>query len=153
MKNKKKKQGEALEVLTIKQAIPENTSSKEAENELNRIKELEKTADREKLYYKTHKDACIFQNFWTIVTFGRDIYNGTITKKEADEDQDDLLVEILNFRKQVKPKNTQKKQQEECVLKNLYNLFEGRGRLLNVFDSKIFPIKRHRFFTQGLGPF
>ena len=45
MKNKKKKQVEALEVLTMKHAIPENTSSKEAENELNKIKELEKTAD------------------------------------------------------------------------------------------------------------
>ena len=31
----------------------------------------------------------------TISTFGRDIDNGTITQKEADEDQSNLLVEIL----------------------------------------------------------
>ena len=111
MKNKKKKQVEDLEVLAIQHAIPENKSSEEAKNELNKIKETEKTGDREKLYYKTHKDTCIFQNFWTTVTFVRDIYN-TITKKEADEDQSELFVEILNFRKQVKPKNTLKKQQE-----------------------------------------
>ena len=52
-----------------------------------------------------------------------------------------MLVEILNFRKQVKLKNGEKKQQKEDVLKNLYNLFQGRERVLNAFDSKIFPIK------------
>ena len=46
------------------------------------------------------------------------------------------------FRKQVKPKNTEKKQQEEVVLKNIYNLFEGRKRVLNAFDSKIISIKK-----------
>ena len=47
----------------------------------------------------------------------------------------------MNFRKQVKPKNTEKKQQKEDVPENLYDLFEGRERVLNAFDSKIFPIK------------
>ena len=31
------------------------------------------------------------------------MYNGTITKENADEDQSDLLVESSNFRKNVKP--------------------------------------------------
>ena len=97
--------------------------------------------DRENLYYKTNEYTYNFQNFRTINTFARDIYNGTITLKEADNDQRDLLVEILNFRKQVKLKNPEKKQQKEDVLENLYNLLEGRERVLNAFDSKIFPIK------------
>ena len=49
-----KKQVEALEVLkpntqklSIKYVIPENTLIEEAKNELNKIKEIEKTADRE----------------------------------------------------------------------------------------------------------
>ena len=46
-----------------------------------------------------------FQNFQTIIIFGRDIYNGTITLKEADKGQSDLLVKIFNFRKQVQLKN------------------------------------------------
>ena len=57
-----KKQVEALEVLkpntqklTIKDAIPENKLTEEAKNELNKIKEIEKTIDRENLYYKTNK--------------------------------------------------------------------------------------------------
>ena len=32
-------------------------------------------------------------------TFDRDIYDGVITTKEANEDQSDFLVEILSFRK------------------------------------------------------
>ena len=50
----RKKQVEALEVLkpftknlSIKDAIPENTLSEEAKNELNKIKEIEKMVDRE----------------------------------------------------------------------------------------------------------
>ena len=47
----------------------------------------------------------------------------------------------MYFRKQVKPKNPEKKQQQEDVLKNLHNLFEARERVLNTFDTKILPIK------------
>ena len=52
-----KNQVEALEVLkpitqklTIKDTIPENKLSKEAKNKVNKIKEIEKTINREKLY-------------------------------------------------------------------------------------------------------
>ena len=48
---------------------------------------------------------------------------------------------MLNFKKREKPKSPEKKQEKEAVLKNVYNLFEGRERVLNAFDSKIFPIK------------
>ena len=47
----------------------------------------------------------------------------------------------MNFKKKVNPKNTEKKQQKEDVLKNSYNLIEGRERVLNAFKSKIFPIE------------
>ena len=62
----------------------------------------------------------------------------------------------MYFRKQVKPKNTEKKQQEEDVLKNIYNLFEGRKRVLNAFDSKIISVKKNEgigLFRQGFGSF
>ena len=49
--------------LTIKDAIPENALSEEAKNKLNKIKEIEKTVDREKLYYKTNKYTYKFQNY------------------------------------------------------------------------------------------
>ena len=44
-----------------------------------------------------------------IKTFGQDIYEGEITIKEADEYQADLLTEIMNFRKNTKPRSQEKK--------------------------------------------
>ena len=115
--------------------------SEEAKNELSKIKETEKTVDRENWHYRTNNYTFNFQNFQSINTFGRGIQNGKITTEEADEDQSDLLVEILSFKKKAKSKSPKKKQQKDDVLKNLYNLFEGRERVLNAFDSELFPIK------------
>ena len=82
-----KKQVEALkpitQKLTIKDAIPENTLSEEAKNELNKIKEIERKVDREKLYFKMNKYTYNFQSFRTISSFGRDIYNGIIKYKRS----------------------------------------------------------------------
>ena len=58
--------------------------------------------DRENLYYRTNEYAYNFQNFRTLNTFGRDIYNSTITLKEGDKGQSNLLVEISKFKKQIK---------------------------------------------------
>ena len=55
------------------------------------------------------KYAFDFQNFQTISTFGRDIYNGKVTTEKAEEDQSDLLFGILNFKKKAKPKSPEKK--------------------------------------------
>ena len=64
-------------------------------------------------------------------TFGRDIYNDKITLKEADKDQSSLLVEIMNFKKKTKLKNPEKKLEKKDVLKNLYEIFAGRERVLD----------------------
>ena len=45
------------------------------------------------------------------------------------------------FRKNTKPRSQEKKQEKEIVLKNLYNFFEGREKVLDAFESKIFSIK------------
>ena len=57
--NKEKKQVETLEVLkpntqrlTIKDAIPGNTLTEEAKNELNKTKEIETTVHRENSVYR-----------------------------------------------------------------------------------------------------
>ena len=39
-----------------------------------------------------------------------------------------------------------KKNKKKDILKNLYNFFEGREKVLNAFDSKVFNIK-----TKGTG--
>ena len=81
----------------------------EAKKELDKIKEIEKTVDREKLVYETNEYECSFKSFQAIKTFGRDIYESKITLKETDEYQANLLVEIMNFKKKTKPKSPGKK--------------------------------------------
>ena len=63
----------------------------------------------EKLIYKTDEYTYSFKNFQTIKTFGRDIYEGKITIKEANEYQTDLLAEIMSFKKYAKPRSQEKK--------------------------------------------
>ena len=128
-----KKQVEALNKLksnnqlTIEDVIPKNApNSDDAKKELDKIKEIEKNVDREKLVYETDEYKYSFKNFQTIKTFGRDIYEGEVTIKEADEYQADLLTEIWDFRKYTKSRSEEKKQEKEIVLQNLYKFFEGR---------------------------
>ena len=71
--------------------------------------------DREN--FKRAKNTYNFQTFRGISTFGRNIYSGTITKEKFDKDQSDLLFEILNFKKKVKPRNSGKDNQKKMLLK------------------------------------
>ena len=68
--------------------------------------------DREKLIYKRNEYTYSFKNFQTIKTFGRDIYEGKTMIEEANEYQTDLLAEIMNFRKNTKPRSQEKKQEK-----------------------------------------
>ena len=126
-----KKQVEALNTLksnkqlTIEDVIPNDAvNNDEAKKELDKIKEIEKSVHREELTYETDEYTYSIKNFQTIKTFGRDICEGKITVKEADEYQTDLFTEILNFRKNTKPRSQEKKQENKIVFKNLYNFFE-----------------------------
>ena len=108
---------------------------------LIKLEKQKKNVDREKLIYEMDEYTYSFKNFQTIKTFGQDIYEGKITINDADEYQTNLLTEILNFRKNTKPRSQEIKQEKEIVLKNLYNFFEGREKNLGVFESKIFLTK------------
>ena len=58
--------------------IPDLKLTEEAKNELNKIKEIEKTVEREKLFYRINEYTYDFRNFQTINTFGRDVYNSKV---------------------------------------------------------------------------
>ena len=119
--------------------IPKNAlKNDEALEDLNEIKEIEKTVYREKLLYRANEYTYNFRDFWTIKTFGRDIYEGKITLDDASIEQYDLLREIRNFNSRTRPKNNMKIQEKEIVLKIFYKLFEARETLLHGFESKIF---------------
>ena len=113
------------EKLTIKDVIPKSSlNNNEAKKGLDKIKEIKKTVDREKLVYRASEYTYNFRNFRTIKAFGRDLYEGKITLEEANEDQDNLLRDIRNFNYKTRPQNDKKKKKEkEIVLKNFYKFF------------------------------
>ena len=103
-----------IQRVTIKNIFPENMLNDEAKIEIDKISKIEKTVDREKLVYKASEYEYNFQNFLAIRTFGRDIYNGEITLKEADEYQSSLLNEIKNFSDKTKPRGEKKTRKRTC---------------------------------------
>ena len=94
--------------------IPKNAlNNDEAKKELDKIKEIEKNVDRVKLIYETNEYTYSFKNFQTMKAFLRDFYEGSITLEEANEYQTDLLVEIMNFRNDTKPRSQEKEQEKK----------------------------------------
>ena len=104
--------------LTIEHVVPKNAlNNDEAKKELDKIRELEKNVDREKLICETNEYTYSFKNFQTIKTFGRDIFGGNIALEKANEYQTNLLAEIMNFRKNTKPRSQEKNKKKKLFLK------------------------------------
>ena len=101
----------------------------EAKKELDKVKEIEKNVDREKLVYKTIK------------TFGRDIYEGKITLEKANEYQTYLLAQIIDFRENTKPKSQEKNKKKKLFLKTCIIFQRVEKKLLMLLKSKIFLTK------------
>ena len=101
-----------------------------AKKDLDKIKEIEKNVDREKLIYVTNEYTYSFKNFQTIRTFGRDVCEGKITMKEADGYQTYLLTEIMNFKKNLKPRCQEKNKKKKLFLKTCIVLLRVEKKLL-----------------------
>ena len=87
--------------LTIEDVIPKSVFVNDgAKKELDKIKEIEKNADREKLSYETDEHIYSFKNFQTMQTFGRDIYNGEITLQEVENQPRKLINEMFETKSQ-----------------------------------------------------
>ena len=93
--------------------------------------------DSEKLVYETKTNTYDFRIFWTIRTFGEDIYNGKITLEGANESQANLAEEIEKFNNKTKPKKKENKEKKDIVNKN-NSFYNGREMVLNAFKCKSF---------------
>ena len=106
---------------------------------LIKLRKQKKNVHREKLIYETDEYTYSFKNFQTIKTFGRDIYEGKITTKEADEYQADLLTEIMNFRKNTKPRSQEKKdKKQKLFFKTCIIFLRVEKKFLMLFKAKYF---------------
>ena len=79
-----------------------------------------------------------FEKFQTIKTFGGDIYNGSITLKEANDCQTDLLIKIMNFRKKTPKKLRKKNKKKKLFLKICIIFFRGEKKFLRHLKVKYF---------------
>ena len=52
----------------------------------------------------------------------------------------------MNFKKNTKPKSPEEKQEKDIIPKNFYLFLEGRERVLDAFESKVFSTK-----SKGVG--
>ena len=97
---------------------------------------MENKHHRNDLIYKTSskkRDKIYdFQKVKTKLSFGREIYNNDLSNDNADI-----------FKKSAKPKEV-KKEKRALTLKNPIILLNGRQKVLNAFESGIFPKKKTR---------
>ena len=119
MKNKQKllKKVIALESLKdsdkkltpIRDFIPIENLNPGINNEIKRIKELEKKVDRNKMVYEGTNITYDFRKFKTIRAFGNEIRNNVIDMNTANEEQNELLEYISRLRRITKPNNPESK--------------------------------------------
>ena len=125
--------------LTTEDVIPKNAlNNDEAKKEPDKIKEIEKNVDREKLIYETNDYIYSFRNFKRIKTFGRDIYEGKITLEKANEYQTDLLAEIIDFKKNTKPRIQEKNKKKELFFKTCIIFLRVEKKFLMLLKVKYF---------------
>ena len=109
---------------------------------LVKLKKQKKNLDIENLVYRINEYTHSFKNLRTVNNFGRDIYNGKITLKEADEDQSSFWVEIMDFKIKKPCKNPEKKQETKHILNNLYAFFlRLEQEFVTLLKAKYFQLK------------
>ena len=104
---------------------------------LIKLKKQKKNVDREKLIYKTNECIYSFKNFQAIKTFGRDICEGKNRIEEANKYQTDLH-EIMNFRKNMKPKSQEKNKKKNLFLKTCIIFLRVEKKYLTLLKAKYF---------------
>ena len=127
------------EKLTIEDVIPKSAlNNDEAIKELDKIKEIEETIDREKLVYRASEYTYSFKNFQIIRTFGRDIYEGKITLEEVNIDKDNLLRDNRKFNNKTRPQNNKKMQEKRLFLKTCINFLRVEKKFLTALIAECF---------------
>ena len=69
------------------------------------------------------------------------MHSDEVNLEDASEEQIKLKIEIDNFNQYAKPKSLNKKEKIVMTYENANRLLKARQKVLNGFESKIFPIK------------
>ena len=97
------------------------------------------------LKYEANKYKYDFQQLETIRCFDESIFYNDISISEAEEDQSNLLLKYFTeFTNKSKPKTKESKMKKWNTFQTATALSEGQELTLNLFKSKIFPLKKSR---------
>ena len=107
-------------------------------NELERIEEEEKQADRSKIVYKRYNKTYGFRKFKTIRVFGDNIKINFINMNIANDEQNHLGKYIKEFKSKTRPQDSDLKRVKEDVLNTGMVLLKGREMVFKAFESGIF---------------
>ena len=66
--------------------------------------------NRENLFYKGKKNTYNFRQLDTIKSFARNSFSVKIVLDDADQDKVELVIQIMDFKNNTKPKNKEKNQ-------------------------------------------
>ena len=129
----------AKKLTPIKDFIPTENLNPEIINEINKMQEIEKNVDRNRMVYKGTNKTYGFRNFKTIRGFGNEIRNNIISLNTANTEQANLLSHINDFMK-TKPRDLEKRKLRSDVLDSVTSLVNGREMVLKAFQSGIFQV-------------
>ena len=157
IKDQGEKQVVALESLkasdkklpSAKDFIPIKNLNPEIINQIEKIEEIEKKVDRNKMAYKGTNKTYHFRNFKTVRTFGNEIRNNVISLDTINIEQTNLLSYIFDFTKKSKPRNPAQRKLRSDVLDSVTSLVQGREMVLTAFKSGIFQVSKESQKDEG----
>ena len=112
------------ELTPIKDFIPIEILNLEIINEIKRIEEKEKNANRNKMVYKSTNKTYDFRNCKIIRAFGNEIRNNVINMDTANVEEVDLTMYIKDFANKTKPRDPKLKELTKEVLNSTLPLIE-----------------------------
>ena len=134
----------------IKDFIPIKNLNPEIIKEIERIEEIEKKVDRNKMVYKGTNKTYDFRNFKTIRTFGNEIRNNVISLDTANIEQANLLSYVYDFSKKTRPRNPAQRQLKADIVDSITSIVQGREMVINAFKSRIFQVSKEEQEGTGL---
>ena len=124
---------------SIRDFISKERLNPEIVDEIERVEEEERKADRSKIIYKTSNETYDFIKFKAIPVFGNEIRNNILDMSIANDEQDQLLRYINKLKSKTKLHNPEsKKKVKEDISNSATALLKGKGMVFKAFESEIF---------------
>ena len=90
------------------------------------------------MVYKVSNETCDFRKFKTIRVFGNEIGNNIINTSMANDEQNQLVNRINEFKRKTRPQNSESKKVKEDVLNSARTLLKGRKITIKALESQCF---------------